>query len=85
MNRRVVHTHEQNDTLWCGEPGGCDGHIKNPISSTRIIPSLVRLESGPIRTLRCEMATHLVSGTARTLAQIAIRILVHTHVPNVDL
>ena len=58
---------------------------EKPISSTRILPSLARLESGPIRTLRCEMATHLVSDTARTLAQIAIRIVVHTHVPNVDL
>ena len=85
MNRRVVHTHEQNDTLWWCEPGGCDGHIKKPRSSTRIIPSLVRLESVPIRTLRCEMATHLVSDTARTLAQIAIRTVVHTRVPNVDL
>ena len=29
MDRRVAHTGEQNDTLWCGDTGGCDGHMEN--------------------------------------------------------
>ena len=49
------------------------------------VPALDRLGSGLVRTLRCEMVTHLASDTTRTLAQFAIRSVVHTRVPNVEL
>ena len=36
VNRRVVHTSGQKDVRSCDDPGGFDGHIKKPRSSTRI-------------------------------------------------